>query len=264
MNRLKYAAAGAVIGLSAAFAVAHAQSGDAGGKFDEGQVKAIEQIVKDYLLKNPEILLEMQQAYEAKAEAQRAEMMKTRLPKFYEALNEMKDELKPFMIGQGDVTVVEFFDYNCGYCRRALPDVLSLVEEDKNVKALFLEFPVLSSDSLAVARVGIAAAKQGRYIDFHRAVMEGGPAKEETALQIAEKLGLDMEKLKADMASPDTAHLIGKLAQLGRELFIDGTPSFIIGDKVYPGAAELEQLQEMVTEVRESGCQSCVKSEKRS
>ncbi len=262
MRRLKYMAVATLFG--AALTGAYAQSEKSAAAFDEGQTKAIEEIVRGYLLKNPEILLEMQQAFEAKAETARNEALKTRLPEFYKALAEMKDELAPFTIGQGDVTIIEFFDYNCGFCRRALTDVVKLMEGDKGVRTVFLEFPVLSADSLAVAKMGVAAAKQGKYFEFHQAVMQGGPAKEETAMKIAEKLGLDTAKLKADMDSPETAHFIGKLAKLGRDLYIDGTPSFVIGDKLYPGAAEAEQLKEMVAEVRSSGCTACVKDEKKS
>jgi protein-disulfide isomerase len=233
-------------------------------KFDEGQTKAIQDIVKDYLLKNPEILLDMQQAYELKAEKARAAAMEKKLPAFYKALAGMKDELAPFTIGKGDVTIVEFFDYNCGFCRRAFPDLVGLMNKDKGVRTLFLEFPVLSPDSTAVSHMAIAAAKQGKYFEFHRAVMAGGPAKEATAMQIAEKIGLDMTKLKADMASPETNQLIAKLSQLAKDLYVDGTPTFIIGDKLFPGAAEPEQLKKMVADVRSAGCAACVKDEKKS
>jgi protein-disulfide isomerase len=138
------------------------------------------------------------------------------------------------------------------------------MNKDKGVRTLFLEFPVLSAESTAVSRMAIAAAKQGKYFEFHRAVMKGGPAKEATSLKIAEKIGLDMTKLKADMASPETTQLIDKLQALAKDLYVDGTPTFIIGDKLFPGAAESEQLKQMIAEVRNSGCASCVKDEKKS
>jgi protein-disulfide isomerase len=262
MRTIRIALAAAA--LCVASMAASAQETKPGGAFDESQTQAIREIIRDYLVKNPEILIEMQAAFEKKAESARAEAMQKRLPEFYKTLAEMKDELAPFTVGEGDITIVEFFDYNCGYCRRALPDILALMEKDKNVRTIFIEYPILSNDSLSVARVAVAAARQGKYFEVHRALMTGGPAKEETALKAAEKLGLDMAKLRADMQSPDTAHLLAKLAQMGRELFIDGTPSFLIGDELYPGAAEAEQLQEMVRKVRESGCKACVKEDRKS
>lgn len=262
MKHLKYLLAGTV--LAAASAVAYAQSQTPKETFDEGQVKAIEGVVKDYLLKNPEILIEMQQAFEAKAETARAESLKAKLPRFYKELEGMKAELANFTVGDGEVAIIEFFDYNCGYCRRALPDIVNLMEKDKGVRTVFIEYPVLGPNSLAVSHIAVAAAKQGKYFEFHRGVMEGGPATEAGALKVAEKLGLDMTKLKADMAAPETEAFIAALSRLGRELFIDGTPSFIVGDKFFPGAAEPEQLQELVAEVRSSGCKACVKDEKKS
>lgn len=254
----------AALGFAALSAVAWAQAEQPAAKFDDAQKKAIQDIVREYLVANPEILLEMNQAFERKQELARAEAVTKRLPEFYKALAEMKDELAPFTVGSGDVTLIEFFDYNCGYCRRALPDITALMEKDKDIRTVFIEYPVLSQGSLDAARVGVAAARQGKYFEFHTALMQAGRADEAAALRIAEKIGLDIAKLKADMEAPETAQFLAKMAQLGRGLFIDGTPSFIIGDEIYPGAAEAEQLQKMVSKVRTSGCQACVKDDKKS
>lgn len=117
--------------------------GGAGGRaaaqsdsFTEGQVKSIENIVREYLLAHPEIMLEVQEAYEKKAEAKRGEATRSRMPEFYKALASLSSELKPLSAsaGEGDVTLVEFFDYNCGYCRQTLPEVLKLLDGDKKLR----------------------------------------------------------------------------------------------------------------------------------
>jgi protein-disulfide isomerase len=226
--------------------------------FNEGQVKSIEKIIKDYLIAHPEVLLEVQEAYEKKLEAARTEASRSRMPDFYKSLASMKAELAPFSVGEGDVTMIEFFDYNCGYCRQTLPELIKLIDSDKRVKVLFIEFPILSPGSTEATKVAIAAAKQGKYFEFHKAMLTAGHASKDTALKIAEKIGLDMNKVKEDMASPETEALRTKLTELARRMFIDGTPSFIVGDKASPGAVDVEQLKQLVEETRKSGCKACV------
>lgn len=226
--------------------------------FNDNQVKAIQKIVKDYLLANPEVLLEVQEAYEKKVDAKRSEAQRSRMPELYKSLAAMKTELAPFMVGSGDVTMIEFFDYNCPYCQRALSDVVKLIDSDKNFKTLFLEYPILSQGSQEASKVAVAAAKQGKYFEFHKAMLTAGHASKESALKVAEKLGLDMDKVKADVASPETAALIAKISEIGRRSFIDGTPSFIVGDQTSPGVADFDQLKQLVEETRKSGCKACV------
>jgi protein-disulfide isomerase len=229
-----------------------------GESFNEGQVKSIEKIVKDYLIAHPEVLLEVQEAYEKKLEAARSEASRSRMPDFYKALASMKTELAPFSVGEGDVTMIEFFDYNCGYCRQTLPELIKLIDSDKRVKVLFIEFPILSPGSTEATKVAIAAAKQGKYFEFHKAMLSAGHASKDSALKIAEKIGLDINKVKQDMASPETEALLAKFTELARRMFIDGTPSFIVGDKANPGAVDAEQLKQLVEETRKSGCKACV------
>ena len=237
--------------------------------FSDGQVKSIEKIVKDYLVTHPELLQEMQEAYERKAETARADATRAHLPSFYKALAGMKSELAGMSTGNGDVTVVEFFDYNCGYCRKTLADVLKLIENDPNVRVQFMEYPILAPESKDASRVAIAAAKQGKYFEFHKAMFTAGRATKDSALKVAEQIGLDMTRLKADMASPETDALLSKIAEAGKGMFIDGTPTFVIGEKVNPGWTQYEQLKDLVSEARKDGCKSCaaadgVKDEKKS
>ena len=143
------------------------------------------------------------------------------------------------------MTVIEFFDYNCGYCKKAFPEVAQLVEKDKQVKVIFKEFPILSKGSEEAARVALAAKMQGKYWEFHRAMLEAqGQANEAGALRVAEKLGLDMARLKKDMASAEVKKEIDDTRKLATKLGIQGTPHFLVGDRIIPGAPEnlLEQM----------------------
>lgn len=228
--------------------------------FSEGQVKAIEKVVKDYLLNHPEIMLEVQEAYEKKAEAKRGEATRSRMPEFYKSLSSMSPDLAALSVGAGDVTVVEFFDYNCGYCRQSLPEVLKLAENDKQVKIQFMEYPILAPGSTEAAKVAIAASKQGKYFEFHKAMFASGRASKESALKAAEQIGLNMEKVKADSAAPETEALLAKMTEIGKRMFVDGTPTFIVGEKTNPGAADYDSLKQLVDETRKDGCKACAEA----
>jgi protein-disulfide isomerase len=162
---------------------------------------------------------------------------------------------------KGDVTIVEFSDYNCGYCRRALHDVTKAVEGDKNIRIVFREFPILTPASEVVARLALAARIQGKYWEFHRAVMGApGQASEASALKEAIKLGLDIDKLKADANSEEIKKQIVENKALAQKLGINGTPFFMIGDRVVPGAPDnlSEVIAEHVSQIRKSGgCKIC-------
>jgi protein-disulfide isomerase len=225
--------------------------------FSEGQVQSIEKVVKDYLVNHPEILLEVQEAYEKKVEAKRGEATRSRMPEFYKTLSSMNSDLNGLSVGQGDVTLVEFFDYNCGYCRQTLPELLKLIDGDKKLKVQFMEYPILAPGSIEASKVAIAAAKQGKYLEFHKAMFAAGRASKETALKVAEQIGLDMSKVNKDMAAPETEAMIAKMSEIGKRMFIDGTPSFVVGDKTNPGAADYDQLKQLVDETRKEGCKAC-------
>ena len=161
---------------------------------------------------------------------------------------------------KGDVPVIEFFDYNCGYCKKAFPDVAKLIDKDKQVKLILKEFPILSKGSEEASRVALAAKMQGKYWEFHRAMLESqGQANEASALRVAEKLGLDMTRLKKDMASPEVKKEIDDTRKLATKMGIQGTPHFIVGDRIIPGAPEnlAELLDKNVAEVRKDGCKVC-------
>jgi protein-disulfide isomerase len=161
---------------------------------------------------------------------------------------------------KGDVPVIEFFDYNCGYCKKAFSEVAKLVDKDKNVRVILKEFPILAKGSEEAARVALAARLQGKYWEFHRAMLESqGQANEAAALRVAEKLGLDMTRLKKDMASSEVKKELEETRALAQKMGIQGTPHFIIGDRIIPGAPEnlLELMEKNVAEVRKEGCKVC-------
>ena len=169
--------------------------------FTAEQKKSIEQIVKDFLINNPEVLAEAQGMYEQKQELARAETMKKAMAELAPQL--FRSTTAPVAGNpKGDVTVVEFFDYNCGYCKKALPDLASAVAKDKNIKVVMKEFPILSKGSEEASKVALAAKMQNKYWEFHSAMMETpGQANEAVALKVAEKLGLNIAKLKVEIRS---------------------------------------------------------------
>lgn len=159
----------------------------------------------------------------------------------------------------GDVSVVEFFDYNCPYCRRALPDVLKLINQDGNVRLVLKELPILSDDSVAAAKLALAANKQGKYFEMHQKLFsEAGRANKDKALRIAKELGLDIAQLQRDAENPDIKKALNENKELAVKLDLEGTPMFLIGDRVIGGAPDdlFDQLKAKVAEVRQNGCAS--------
>jgi protein-disulfide isomerase len=247
----KHSLAAAVI--CAALAVSSAKAEDAAPTFDQKQTEAIEGIVKSYLLRNPEVLREAIGELNKRQEAQAAEKRK-------EVLGAIYKEETPFASSKAKYTVVEFFDYNCGYCRHAFNEVIKLTDADKEVRVVFVEFPILSDESRKASEIAIASAKQNKYFEFHRALMnEAGPATEDKALKVAAKIGLNMDQLKKDRASPETAQLIEKNLSLGTAMGVQGTPAFFVGDEAIPGAPEdlNKVLANAVQQVRSKGCSVC-------
>ncbi|MCB1519649.1 MAG: DsbA family protein [Hyphomicrobiaceae bacterium] len=227
--------------------------------FSPSQKSEIERIVKDYLVANPEVFLEIQQALEAKMEQAQSERMKAALAANADKL--YRDPAAPIAGNpKGDVTIVEFFDYNCGYCKRGFSEIARLIDADPKVKFVFRELPILSKGSEEAARVALAARLQGKYWEFHSLMIEfKGQANEASAMKIAEKIGLDTAKLKKDMTSETVENEIKTVRELAQTLGINGTPHFLVGDRSIPGAPQdlFEQLKKDVAEVRKAGCTSC-------
>jgi protein-disulfide isomerase len=159
----------------------------------------------------------------------------------------------------GDVTMVEFFDYNCGWCKKGMPEVLAMVEEDKNLRLVLKEFPIFGGDSDYAAKAALASQKQGKYWEFHVAMLgHEGKVTRETVDKIATEVGLDVARLKTDMESPDVAEVIRRNQELATALAIGGTPAFVIDNQVVPGYLPKDGLMASVSKVREQGgCKVC-------
>ncbi len=218
--------------------------------FDQAQTEAIEKIVREYILTHPELV---QQALQI-AEAQRVAMAEKSLAQAILARRDqlLNDPGSPSVgSASADVTVVEFMDYRCGFCRRAAPIVKELLFNDTNVRVVFKEFPILGPDSVAAARVALAAQRQDRYAELHDAIYTtDGPIDEAGVLALAASLGLDVERLKAEMNDPEIDAIIARNEQLAQQLDIRGTPTFVIGTKILPGFSTIEQMQAAVAEER--------------
>ncbi len=228
--------------------------------FTVEQRREFEALIKDYLVRNPEVMIEVQTALETKMEKINAEKMAVSLK---ENAKEIFQSPTAPVAGnpKGDVTIVEFFDYNCGYCKKALPDLASVMQADKNVRVVLKEFPILSKGSEETAKVALAAKMQGKYWDFHLAMLNTpGQANEATALKVAEKVGLDIARLKRDIGSAEVKKEIDDTRALAQRMGISGTPHFLVGDKVVAGAPEnlAEELSTKVNDVRKAGgCKVC-------
>lgn len=151
----------------------------------------------------------------------------------------------------GDVTVVEFFDYNCPYCRRAKPHIETLLEEEPNVRLVFREWPILGDGSVFAARAALASREQGKYEEFHWALMGmQGRAEEVSVIRVAEEVELDIAKLRRDMQAPKIDAHIAASMELSRALGFNGTPSFVIGDALVPGVIAADQMIRLAQEAR--------------
>ncbi|MBI3419359.1 MAG: DsbA family protein [Proteobacteria bacterium] len=223
----------------------------ASSSFTDKQKTDLEQIIRDVLQKNPEIIVNAAQAFQMK-QAQEADK------KAAEAVVQYKDQLfndpKDPVEGnpKGTVQIVEFFDYNCGFCKKAHDPILELVKAEKDVKLVYKQMPILADSSKVAAKAALGAAAQGKYIAMHNALMEHkGSLDDATIMDIATKVGVDRDKLKKDMESPEVAGHLAVDMDLANKLGAHGTPTFVFGDKVVPGAMSLEEMKKLVDEERQ-------------
>ncbi|MEP1442054.1 MAG: DsbA family protein [Hyphomicrobiales bacterium] len=219
----------------------------------------IEKLVRDYILNNPEIIVEALQTLERRREEQLAADQQLQIQANSQILNSSEHQV---VIGnpEGDVTLVEFFDYNCGFCRQSLATVEQLIEQDPKIKVVLKEFPVLGPGSQEAARVSIAASKiaPAKYKDLHTRLLRArGQVNQRIALAVSAELGIDTAKLESLIDTPQVEEAIGEVYQLATDLGINGTPSFIIGNELIPGAVELDILQQKVSAMRECGKTAC-------
>ena len=215
-------------------------------------VDAIRQIIREYLIEHPEVLIEAQQALQAKRAEQEAEQAR-------QAIQLYRDELlynpEAPVAGNPDgaITLVEFFDYRCGYCRRVKPTVETLLAENDDLRLVFKEFPILGPESTDAARAALAARNQGNYEAFHWALMDAeGSFDRDHILSVARSVGLDDERLARDMEEPALDALIERNAALANALGIGGTPAFVIGDRLIGGALPLEHFRVAIADARQA------------
>ena len=217
----------------------------------------IERIVRDYLTKNPQILVEMATELDKRQAVEEASQQTKAISDNADAI--FRSPLS-HVAGNpnGDVSVVEFFDYNCPFCHRALPNVVKLINDDGKVRLVLKELPILSDDSVAAAKLALASNKQGKYFEMHQKLLsEPGKADKEKALRIAKDLGLDTDQLQKDAEDPDIQKALDEAKDLAQKLNLKGTPLFLIGDRVISGAPDdlFGQLKTKVAEVRQKGCE---------
>lgn len=218
----------------------------------------VEQIMRNFLTKNPEILVEMTTELDKRQATQQAEQQQKTISENAAAL--FRSPVSHTAGNpDGDVTIVEFFDYNCGYCRRALTDVVKLTQDDGKVRLVLKELPIFGEESEGAAKIALAADKQGKYFEVHQKLFtEAGKADKAKGLRIAKELNLDMEKLEKDAEGDEVKKALDEAKDLAQKLNLQGTPLFLIGDRIVPGAPDdlYDQLKAKVAEVREKGCVS--------
>jgi protein-disulfide isomerase len=220
-------------------------------KFSDQDKAAIEGVVRDYLKDHPEVLLDAIKALEAKDRAQRAEAARQAIIAEQDAL---KNDPSSYVAGnpKGDVTIVEFFDYNCPYCHSVAPTLQALLADDKNLRLVIKEWPIKGADSQAIAQVSLAAAKQPKFLAFHFALLgANGHVDQAAALAVAKKAGLDMDRLQKDMKTIDALAIVTRNDALAAKVGIDGTPGFVLGTTVIPGAISAEKFKALIAETRQ-------------
>ncbi len=212
----------------------------------------IKELVYEAILENPDIIMDAVAIIQQREEAEQAAATQSVLTD-QRVLLEGDPNAPVLGNPDGDVTVIEFFDYNCPFCKRVMPEVQALLEEDTNVRLVYREWPILGDGSVYAARAALASRAQGKYEEFHWALMDArGRLEEASVLKIAKDIGLDIGQLLTDMQSEDVDEHIETSMRLAQFLGFNGTPSFVIGDALLPGFIEQAELQEYVDQDREN------------
>lgn len=211
----------------------------------------IKNIVREYLLEEPEIILEAVEMHRQNTEREQRAQAQASIQSNMDYFK--SDEVPAVGAQDPAVTVIEFFDYNCGYCKRAFADVQALINDEEDVRVLFVEMPILGPSSRKAAEWALAAEKQGKYFEYHAALMEHrGPKNDESLAAIGRNLDLDVDQLREDANSDDIRARLDKSLEVARSIGISGTPAFIIGDQLYPGYLGDEGMKRALEDARES------------
>ena len=220
-------------------------------QFSESEIEIIKKLALDALLENPEVLREASRILQAREEQIRNDNVSNLVREYSSELTDTKDTV---IIGNpsGDVTIVEFFDYNCPYCKTAAKDLQTLIEVDGNIKFIPREWPILNNNSVIAAKAALASGAQGKYKEFHWSLMKEGSLTESKIFDIAKNLGINISVLKENMESEFVVNHIAKTTALARGIGFSGTPLFIIEGKVLPGYVPLEELEKLISDIRKS------------
>jgi protein-disulfide isomerase len=230
--------------------VVAAQEQSSRPELDPGQVESIEQIIRDYLMENPEVIIEAVQAYQEKRKIAEQERQRNVVASMSSAL--LDDPDSP-VIGNpdGGVALVEFFDYRCPYCKKIAPDLQEVLATQSDVRIIMKEYPILGPESVVGARAALAAARQDKYKEFHFALMASpGDMSERHILATAKQVGIDTDMLRKDMESDEIGTMLARNRDLASTLGITGTPALVIGDQVIPGAINLQTLLSLIAQER--------------
>ncbi|MGE4313392.1 MAG: DsbA family protein [Pseudobdellovibrionaceae bacterium] len=221
-------------------------------EFNEAQTKEINAAIEAYIKENPQIILDSLDAYRTK---QMEEQQKAADAKAKELLDILKENPDRFPIAgnkKGDIVIAEFFDYNCGYCKKAFEGVQEAIADDKNVKFVFIDLPILGPSSTLASEYALAAAKQNKYWEFHQELMKFQGQKDEKNLtEMAEKVGIDVEKMKKDAAGDEVQKEIADNRKLAEDLNISGTPGFVIETQVIRGYVPYDQMKGIISGERQ-------------
>lgn len=254
MNKISIAALGAgllALGLAGGVALDRTTTPPAPAP-EIATTADVEAVIKSYVAQHPELVITAIQTWQAQ-QAEREQSARSEQVSAQRAAL-LEDESAPVAGNpNGDVTIVEFFDYNCPYCKRAAETVSDLLKRDDKLRVVFKELPILRPDSVVAARAGLAAYRQDKatYLGYHERLMATkGPYTEALLFDVARDIGLDVEQLKRDMEDPEIAAAIRRTQGLARDLGIRGTPAFVIGGRIIPGAADLATLEDAIESER--------------
>ena len=204
----------------------------------------VEKIIENFLIQNPKLLRSVLDDYKKNIE----------LEKKRNAINALYSLSNPGIFQKNaDITIFEFFDYNCGYCKSVVKTIMETISEDKKINFVFVEFPILSQQSYTAALAALASQKQNLYNKFHLSLMNvKGVVDYKKIFNTAKDIGLNIEQLKSDMNSSEIATQLKKNREIAKLLSLNGTPAFIIGDVIYPGALTKQNLKDIIKKVREN------------
>ncbi|MEW6130197.1 MAG: DsbA family protein [Acidobacteriota bacterium] len=215
------------------------------GEISKPEREAIENVVREYLIKNPLVVREAMMALQAQEEKQKRETTAANMKLLR---SEIYSDADSPVTGnaKGDVTVVVFFDYFCGYCKKTMPGLQTLLANDSSLRIVYKEFPILGAQSLSAARAALAASRQGKYAEFHQALLAAAGAGEDLIKAVSEGLNLDYAKLQKDMSDPKISAALERNIRLAELLNINGTPTYLVGDQLIPGALDSDSLARLI------------------